>query len=167
MQNVTGQSGFEGASFAGSSSPFCLALELSSFGTAVCMGFRLGTKVVVSFIWIFILLTSIIDLEGCVFWGVQPHESFVDVRKLYCLNLCIRGWMHNECTLWTGVSNNKFLLIIYFQFACVYMLMPTFYIIFASCFIFGNHRFVFKSMSLFLFWKFICSYGILDSICKW
>lgn len=94
MQSVTGQSGFEGASFAGSSSPISLALELSSFGTAVCMGFRLGTKVVVSCIWIFILLTSIIALEGCVFWGVQPHESVVDVRKLYYLNLCIRAWMH-------------------------------------------------------------------------
>ena len=88
-------------------SPISAVLELSSSGTAVYTGFRLGTKIVVSsssvehshlfcffFIWIFMLLTNIIDFEGCVFWGVQPHESVVDVHKLYYLNLCICGWMH-------------------------------------------------------------------------
>ena len=44
--------------------------------------------------------------------------------------------------------------------------MPTFYIIFAYCFVFGNISLFSKSMSLFLFWKFICSYDVLDSICK-
>lgn len=49
------------------------------------------------FLFLFYLnfyVTNIIDFEGCVFWGMQPHESVVDVHKLYYLNLCICGWMH-------------------------------------------------------------------------
>ena len=96
-----------------------------------CLSGTQSTLLFIFLIWIFIL--PIIDLGGCIFWGVQPGDSIVDVL------MTVPMWLFShmdQCTLLNGVpsAGRRLLLIIDFQYIWVYMLVPTSCIILAPMF---------------------------------
>ena len=123
-------------------------------------------------IWIFILPMSVIDLGGCIFWGVQPGDSVVDVL------MSVPIWLFShmdQCTLLIGVpsAGHRLLLIIDFQYIWVYMLVPTSCITLAPMFPLWKPLFLFcfvflfsKSLCLFPILKMHSSYEILSSAFK-
>ena len=97
---------------------------------------------------------GVIDLGGCIFWGVQPGDSVVDVL------MSVPIWLFShmdQCTLLIGVpsAGRRLLLIIDFQYIWVYMLVPTSCITLAPMFPLWKPLFLFCFV-LFSFFLSLC-----------